>query len=68
MMPCIRMKDGWLCVGNDPVTVEHGGKAYLFEWTAACGWVAVNKDRSERLSPVPGAVWDKVDKLPRPKD
>ena len=64
-MPCIPLKDGFLCIGNDPVAVEHLGRTYYVEWTA-CGWVPVNQDGSERLTPLPKAVWDKVEKLPRP--
>ena len=63
-MTCIRIPGGFLCVGNEPVSVD----GYLFEWTAACGWVAVNKDGSERLSPVPKHIWDKVERLPRLSD
>lgn len=65
-MPCYRIPGGYLCVGNEPVEIKHNGRAYLFEWTSASGWVAVNKDGSERLSRVPKAVSDKVDKLERP--
>ncbi len=70
-MPCIPITNkrrrvvGFLCVGNEPVPVEHSGRIYLFEWTAASGYCAVNKDGSERLSRVPNVVWDKVSKLPR---
>ena len=69
-MPCIPLfnrrdkRIGFLCVGNEPIKV---GK-YLFEWTESSGWVAVNKDGSERLSHVPKHIWNKVDELPRPKD
>ncbi len=69
-MPCIPFKQGdshgILCIGNEPVEINHIPKSYLFEWTEACGWLAVNKDGSERLSKVPDAVWDKVSKLPKP--
>ena len=77
-MPCFplteRNKDGkqrrvgFLCVGNEPIEIKHNGKTYLFEWTASSGWIAINKDGSERKSPVPKAVWDKLDKVERPKD
>lgn len=66
MTPCIRTRDGVLCVGNEPVPVGRG--EYQVEWTAAGGWVFVNKDGSERKSPVPAWVWDEVEKLPRPRD
>ncbi len=73
-MPCVplietsrdgkrRHRVGFLCVGNDPVAVKHRGRTYLFEWTAASGWMAVNKNGSERLSRVPNVVWDKVSEL-----
>jgi len=71
-MPCKPIFDstgkriGFLCVGNEPVEIKHNGKSYLFEWTEASGWCAVNKDGGERLSPVPDAVWGIVVKLPRP--
>ena len=72
-MPCTplmkgKKRAGFLCVGNDPVEVKHGSETYRFEWTSASGWCPVNKDCSERLSPVPKAVWAKVDKLPRPEN
>ena len=60
-MPCIPIKDGFLCVGNEPVKVGHNGRTYLFEWSAGCGWLPCNKDGSQRLSPVPGAVWEKLE-------
>ena len=59
-MPCIPIRHGFLCVGNDPVEVEYRGKTYRFEWTGACGWMPVNKDRSQRMSPVPNGAWDKL--------
>lgn len=67
-MPCLPLMQGqkhvgYVCVGNEPVSVEYRGKAYLFEWHAFCGWLACNKDGSERLSPVPKAVWEKLDEL-----
>lgn len=66
-MPCIPLKNGFVCVGNEPVAVKHNGRTYYVEWTAASGWVPVNRDGSERLSPLPKAVWDRVKMLPRPK-
>jgi len=56
-MPCIPIRDGFLCVGNDPVSVEYPGRTYRFEWTAAAGWMPVNLDGSQRLSPVPKGAW-----------
>lgn len=65
-MPCHRIgKRDWLCMGNEPVEIRHENRRYWFEWTAASGWIACNEDGSERLSPVPKAVWDKVDQLGR---
>lgn len=63
-MTCIRIgKRDFLCVGNEPVSVKFNGTAYLFEWTAASGWMPVNKDGSERLSPVPKGAWDEIEKI-----
>lgn len=61
-MPCIPIPNGFLCVGNEPVAVTYRGKQYLFEWTAWCGWIPLNKDGSERLSRVPNAVWNLLPK------
>ena len=62
-MPCIpiiegRRRVGFLCVGNEPVQIKYSGKTFYFEWTAASGWLAVNRDGSERLTRVPNGVWD----------
>lgn len=57
-MPCIPIKDGILCIGNAPLTIEYHNKIYSFEWTAASGWCPVNLDGSGRLSPVPKGAWD----------
>lgn len=62
-MPCLPIPSGFrrygiLCVGNEPVSVEFKGRTYQFEWTHWCGWAAVNRDGSERLSPVPKGAWD----------
>ncbi len=70
-MPCIPLREGnkqigFVCVGNEPVSV--GGGKYQVEWTEWGGWVFVNEDGSERLSPVPAWVWAEVEKLPRPGD
>ena len=68
-MTCLPLVDhknrrtGILCVGREPVKVGR----YQFEWTAACGWMPVNKDGSERLAPVPDHIWDEVAKLPTPE-
>ncbi len=62
MMPCISIPHGFLCLGNEPVVVAHGTREYLFEWTEACGWLPVNRDRSERISPVPDVVWEKLER------
>ena len=60
-MPCIPIKDGFLCVGNEPVQVEHNGRTYRFEWSAGCGWLPCNRDGGQRLSPVPKVVWEKLE-------
>lgn len=67
-MPCIpilsankRTRVGFVCVGNDPVAVQHNGRTYQFEWTAASGWIAVNKDGSQRLAAVPDGAWDMLE-------
>ena len=74
-MPCLPIIDrrksgkccvGYLCIGNEPVEIQHNGKKYLFEWTAASGWIAVNKDGSERLSRTPNTVWEMLAKVERP--
>jgi len=75
-MPCLPVTErckngkhrqiGFLCVGNEPIKIQHNGKTYLFEW-GGCGWMPVNKDGSERLSRVPNAVWDKLAQVERPK-
>ena len=63
-MPCLRIgKRGFVCLSNEPVAVKHNGRTYLFEWTAASGWIRVDRDGSQ--SPVPKAVEDKLAKLPR---
>ena len=60
MMPCIPIKHGFVCLRNEPVEINYGGERYLFEWTAWAGWVAVNRDGSERRSPVPKAAWERI--------
>lgn len=77
-MPCLPMLErtstgthrrvGFLCVGNEPVAVEHNGRTYRFEWTAWCGWMPVNLDGNERLSPVPVGAWDAIGRVERPDD
>lgn len=57
-MPCIPLPNGFLCVGNEPLSIEYRGKVYLFEWTAASGWCPVNLDGSGRLTRVPNGAWD----------
>ena len=68
-MPCVRINApgirGFVCLGNEPVEVRHNGKTYLFEWTSAGGWMACNKDGSQRVLGVPSAVWEKVSQMPR---
>ncbi len=74
-MPCQRITEtsrsgkphcvGFLCIGNGPVAVEYRRRTYLLEWTSASGYCAINRDGSGRLSRVPKAVRDLVDKLPR---
>ncbi len=72
-MPCLPILNsrgnkriGFLCVDNEPVELRYKEKIYRVEWTAACGWLAVNRDGTERVSPLPKAVWDMVDKLEWP--
>ncbi len=60
-MPCIPLKKGVLCVGNEPVSVVYRARTYRFEWTSACGWVPVNKDGGERLTPVPVGAWEALE-------
>jgi hypothetical protein len=69
-MPCYPIDEGngrvgFVCMANEPVKLWHNGQAYLFEWTGGCGWMPVNQDGTERLTPVPAAVWCKLSKLPR---
>lgn len=45
-------------LGNEPVLILHRGKAYRFEWAGAAGWLPINRDGSERLSPVPKGAWE----------
>lgn len=59
-MTCIPTKDGILCIGNEALAIEYNGKVYLFEWCSGCGWMHVNLDGSERLSPVPVYVSNKL--------
>ncbi len=49
-MPCLSIRDGFVCIGNEPIEIQHKEKVYLFEWTGGCGWMPINKDGSERLS------------------
>ncbi len=57
-MPCIRLfKDTIVCVRNEPVSVKYRGKTYRFEWHSYSGWMPVNKNGDERLSPVPNGAW-----------
>jgi hypothetical protein len=73
-MPCVPILNhrnrriGFACVCNDPIEIRHRGRTYRFEWTEASGWMAVNRDGSQRLSPVPLAVYRRLDKLPRPNE
>ena len=60
-MPCYLTPNGVLCTGNEPVSIEHNGRTYRFEWSAGCGWLPCNKDGSQRLLPVPVAVWEKLE-------
>ncbi len=53
---------GFICCGNEPVEIMHGGHVYRFEWTAASGWMPVNKDGSQRLTRVPGGAWDALER------
>ena len=65
-MPCVEIREkgnrrGFICFRNEPVRLTHPSKynrrVYYFEWTPASGWMPVNRDGSERLSPVPNGVW-----------
>lgn len=65
-MPCYPTDEGhgrrgFICVGNDPVSVAYNGREYYFEWTPASGWVPCTKDGDERLTPVPEAVWKLIE-------
>ena len=55
-MPCIPIKDGTVCVPNEPLSIVFQRRTYRFEWTAASGWCLVNADGSERLKDVPVGV------------
>lgn len=57
-MPCYRIPNGIVCMGNEPVRVEYKGRSYYFEWHSYFGWMSCTKDGDERLSGVPEAVWD----------
>lgn len=64
-MPCFPILNnrgtkrvGFLCVGNEPVVIYYRNTTYRFEWTASSGWIPVNRDGSERLSPVPVGAWE----------
>ena len=67
-MPCIPLVNhrkrviGYVCMGNEPVSVEYHGKVYRFEWTGACGWMPVNLDGSQRLTPMPKGAWEKLER------
>jgi len=73
-MTCIPMTNGVLCVGAEPVSVTYREKTFYFEWHGCGGWLACNKDGSERKAPIPIAVWDLLeaeygqrnDKPPKP--
>lgn len=52
---------------NVLIAIKHNGRRYLFEWTGGCGWEPVRRDGIGRTAPLPKAVWDLVDQLPRPK-
>jgi len=58
----------FLCIGNAPVAIMYQGQTYRFEWTASSGWIPVNKDGSERLSPVPTGAWKKIEAQGRPSE
>ena len=74
MSPCLPLHDGRghrvgsLCVGNEPVSVTFNGRTYRFEWTAACGWIPVNQNGSERLSGVPDGAWDALEATEEAKE
>jgi hypothetical protein len=63
-----RRRVGFVCVGREPIEINHGGRTYLFEWTGGCGWMPVNRDGSERLSRVPNAVWEALERVEWPED
>ncbi len=65
MMPCFPITNtagtkrvGFLCVGNEPVAIRYRDQVYRFEWTSGSGWVPINRDSSERLSPGPKGAWE----------
>ena len=68
MSPCLQLRSGkyrigFVCIGREPVCIEHNGRRYYFAHTAASGWVRCTKDGDgvdERNTPA--AVWDKIAK------
>jgi len=60
-MSCIKVDNGFVCVGNEPEVIEHNGKTYYFEFHKFGGPIPCTKDGDQRLSPVPKAVWEKLD-------
>lgn len=66
-MTCYRIRDdipGFVCIADAPlIIVKHSGKTFRFERSAACGLLPVNANGTQRLSPVPGAVWDKASEI-----
>ncbi len=66
-MTCYRIggdHPGFICLNDRPlIIVKHGGRTYRFERSSACGLLAVNANGNQRLSPVPGAVWDMASEI-----
>jgi len=59
-MPCLRIKDGFVC-GFHP-TYEFEG--YLFEWHSYCGPTPMTrKDPTEPRKNVPAGFWDAMDRF-----
>ncbi len=66
-MTCYRIggdSPGFVCIADRPwIVVKNNGRVYRFERSAACGLLPVNANGDQRLSPVPGIVWDVAAKI-----
>lgn len=51
-----------ISLGGPFYKITAGGKEYNFELPSYCGLVPINKDLSERTSPMPRAFWNAVNK------